>query len=180
MSFSLQHPDLSSALVAPASAWTTPFQSLLIAIDTRKFDKRQEPPKGNSKATKRRKTTKKAEARSEPRSKDDLLETLEPTDQHAIENFISSLNLPGTSNKRKSTQTHSRSKSTTCIEVLESLHSSSLLDIIFEQLILAPEKTYKGYQVWCKSDYRLTRLAPGVFHVPFLKVWSRNDISCTF
>ncbi|KAI1068405.1 hypothetical protein LB507_004606 [Fusarium sp. FIESC RH6] len=150
MSFSLQHPDLSSALVAPASAWTTPFQSLLIAIDTRKFDKRQEPPKGNSKATKRRKTTKKAEARSEPRSKDDLLETLEPTDQHAIENFISSLNLPGTSNKRKSTQTHSR-------------------NIIFEQLILAPEKTYKGYQVWCKSDYRLTRLAPGVFHVPFLK-----------
>ncbi|RFN53221.1 hypothetical protein FIE12Z_2569 [Fusarium flagelliforme] len=169
MSFSLQHPDLSSALVAPASAWTTPFRSLLIAIDIRKSDKRQEPPKRNSKATKRQKTTKKAEERSEPRSEDNLLETLEPTDQHAIETFISSLNLPETSNKRKSTQTHGRSQSTACIEALKSLHSSSLLDIIFEQLILAPEKTYKGYQVWCKSDYCLTRLAPGVFHVPFLK-----------
>jgi hypothetical protein len=171
MSFSLQHPDLSSALVAPASAWTTPFRSLLISIDIRKSDKRQEPRKRNSKATKRQKTTKKAEERSEPRSEDNLLETLEPTDQHAIETFISSLNLPETSNKRKSTQTHGRSQSPACIEVLKSLHSSSLLDIIFEQLILAPEKTYKGYQVWCKSDYCLTRLAPGVFHVPFLKVW---------
>ncbi|KAM0423687.1 hypothetical protein ACHAPD_002165 [Fusarium lateritium] len=61
-------------------------------------------------------------------------------------------------------------KRAACIEVLEDLHSSPLLDILLEQLTLATEKTYKGCQVWgCGSDYCLTKLAPGVFHVPFLK-----------
>lgn len=106
-----------------------------------------------------------------PCAESDLMKTLEPTDQDAIETFISSLNFPLDHNKRKFIQAHSRGKSIDSDEVLKSLHDSSLLDILFEQLFLAPEKTYKSYQVWgCGSDYCLTKLAPGVFHVPYLKV----------
>ncbi|KAG8674705.1 hypothetical protein FPOAC2_00738 [Fusarium poae] len=169
LSFSIQHPDLSSALVAPASAWTTPFQSLLITIDVCRLDKRQRPSEKASRARKRQKRTRKAGERAALPS-GDLLESLESTDQDAIETFISSLNIPPNCDKIKLAEANSRTESATCAEVLEDLHSSALVDILLEQLTLATEKTYKGCQVWgCGPDYCLTKLAPGVFHVPFLK-----------
>ncbi|CEI64320.1 hypothetical protein FVEN_g11059 [Fusarium venenatum] len=167
--FSIQHPDLSSALVTPASAWTTPFRSLLITINVCRLDERQEPLRKALRARKRQKRARKAEERATSPS-GGLLESLESTDQDAIETFISSLNFPSNCDQKKLTQTNSKMKRAACIEVLEDLHSSPLLDILLEQLTLATEKTYKGCQVWgCGSDYCLTKLAPGVFHVPFLK-----------
>ncbi|SPJ75037.1 uncharacterized protein FTOL_04768 [Fusarium torulosum] len=168
--FSLQHPDLSSVLVAPSSAWTTPFRTLLVAIDVCKLVKRQEPPGESTRTSKRRKNTSKPAGKVEPRSESDLLETLEPVDQQAIENFISSLNFPLNEGLGNSPQAPVRSESATCTEVLEILRSSSLIDILFEQFILGPEKTYRGYHVWgCEPKYRLVNLAPGVFHMPYLK-----------
>lgn len=102
----------------------------------------------------------------------DLLESLEPTDQDAIDAFMSSLNYPSNCDKRKLAGSNSRMESATYAELLEDLHSLSLLDILLEQLTLATEKTYKGCQVWgCGPDYCLAKLTPGVFHVPFLKVY---------
>ncbi|RGP70663.1 hypothetical protein FSPOR_3964 [Fusarium sporotrichioides] len=170
LSFSIQHPDLSSALVAPASAWTTPFRSLLIVLDVRRLDEQQGPPKKAPRTRKRQKRMSDVGERAGPRLENDLLRSLEPTDQDSIETFIFSLNFPSNCDRRKLAQANGRMESATCVEVLEDLHSLSVLDILLEQLILATEKTYKGYQVWgCGSNYCLTKLAPGVFHVPFLK-----------
>ncbi|KAM0192632.1 hypothetical protein ACHAPI_008216 [Fusarium lateritium] len=106
----------------------------------------------------------------EPRSENDLLETLGPDDQQAIESFISSLNFPPNKNRGDPPQASVRSESATCTEVLEILRSSSLIDIVFEQLILGPEKTYRGYPVLdCEPKYSLVNLAPGVFHMPYLQ-----------
>ncbi|KAF4455984.1 hypothetical protein F53441_1797 [Fusarium austroafricanum] len=92
LSFSLQHPDLSSALIAPASAWTTPFRALLLPIDIRKLAKRRESPEKSTKTAKRQKKSHRSKKIEESRPGRDLLETLEPADQQAIEKFVSSLN----------------------------------------------------------------------------------------
>ncbi|KAF5027556.1 hypothetical protein F66182_298 [Fusarium sp. NRRL 66182] len=171
LSFSLQHPDLSSALVAPVSAWTTPFRTLLLAIDVNKLTKRQEAPTKSTGTRKRQKRASKPRATARPRSEERcLLETLEPADQQAIETFISSLNCPLNSNQSDTLRIQSKNDVAPRVELLEELHSSSAIEILIEQLTLAPEKKYRGYHVWGGgSKYCLAKLAPGVFHTPYLK-----------
>ncbi|KAJ4315144.1 hypothetical protein N0V84_008532 [Fusarium piperis] len=169
LSFSVQHPDLTSALAAPHTARISPFRTLLLPIsistptDSHDLDK---------KPSKRRKSASKLKGRGcqETIEEDDLLATLEVDDQQAIENFMSSLNFPPNKNKRKeNTACRDRDGEVACLKVLETLRSVSLVEILLEQLTLAPEKKYRGYQVWGgSSTHCLTRLAPGVFHMPYL------------
>ncbi|KAI8688698.1 hypothetical protein NCS55_00124100 [Fusarium keratoplasticum] len=169
LSFSVQHPDLTSALVAPRTARTSPFRTLILPIsistptDSHDLDK---------KPRKRRRNTGKLKWRDcqETTEENDLLATLEVDDQRAIENFMSSLNFPPNKNKRKKhTTCRDRDDELACLKVLETLRSLSLVEILLEQLMLAPEKKYRGYQVWGgSSTHCLTNLAPGVFHIPYL------------
>lgn len=113
----------------------------------------------------------------ETAEEDDLLGTLEVDDQRAIENFMSNLNFPQSKNKRKKhAACRDRDGEADCLKVLETLRSLSLVEILLEQLMLAPEKKYRGYQVWGgSSTHCLTRLAPGVFHMPYLSVSSTRS-----
>ncbi|RSL71659.1 hypothetical protein CEP53_001409 [Fusarium sp. AF-6] len=169
LSFSIQHPDLTSALVAPQTARTSPFRTLILPIsistpaDSHDLD--------NKPSKRRRKTGKlKGKGCQETTEENNLLATLEVDDQRAIENFMSSLNFPQNKNKRKRHITCRESDDeAACLKVLETLRSLSLVDILLEQLMLAPEKKYRGYQVWGgSSTHCLTKLAPGVFHMPYL------------
>ncbi|RKK90533.1 hypothetical protein BFJ71_g11552 [Fusarium oxysporum] len=172
LSFSLQHPNLSSALVAPVSACTTAFRNLMLSIDVRNVSQEEERPRKCLKTSKRRKKRDKPKERVEGRMESNLLDTLELIDQQAIDSFMSSLNSPCEKGSGNASQTLPREDTITDIKVLKDLQSSSLIEILFEQLMLAPERTYRGYQVWgCGLSYCLTKLAPGVFHMPYLKVW---------
>ncbi|KAF4441263.1 hypothetical protein FACUT_2765 [Fusarium acutatum] len=164
LSFSLQHPDLSSALVAPVSAYTTAFRKLMLSIDVRNVSQEEEHPR------KRLKTSKRRKKRAEDCIESNLLGTLDLVDQQAIDSFMFSLNSPCEEGSGNASQTLSREDTIKDIKVLKDLHSSSLIEILFEQLMLAPERSYRGYQVWgCGLCYCLTKLAPGVFHMPYLK-----------
>ncbi|RSL48923.1 hypothetical protein CEP54_012671 [Fusarium duplospermum] len=169
LSFSIQHPDLTSALVAPQAARTSPFRTLILPIS---ISTPTDSPDLDKKPSKRRRKTSKLKGRGrqENTEENDLLATLEVDDQRAIENFMSSLNFPPNKNKRqKHTACRDRDDETSCLKVLETLRSLSLVEILLEQLMLAPEKKYRGYQVWGgSSTHCLTTLAPGVFHIPYL------------
>jgi hypothetical protein len=91
---------------------------------------------------------------------------------------MSSLNFPPNKNKRKKhTPCRDRDDEAACLKVLETLQSLSLVDILLEQLMLAVEKKYRGYQVWGRSStHCLTNLAPGVFHMPYLSVSSTRSV----
>ncbi|KAI8719237.1 hypothetical protein NCS52_00704200 [Fusarium sp. LHS14.1] len=169
LSFSVQHPDLTSALVAPQTARTSPFRTLILPIS---ISTPADSHDADEKPRKRRRNTGKLKGRGcqETTEENDLLATLEVNDQRAIDNFMSSLNFPPNNNKRKKpTPCRDRDDEAACLKVLETLQSLSLVDILLEQLMLAPEKKYRGYQVWGSSSaHCLTNLAPGVFHMPYL------------
>ncbi|KAG5753637.1 hypothetical protein H9Q72_003339 [Fusarium xylarioides] len=173
LSFSLQHPDLSSALVAPVSAYTTAFRKLTLSIDVRNISQEEEHSRKCLKTSKRHKKRGKQKKRVEGCIESNLLGTLDLIDQQAIDSFMFSLNSPCEEGSGNTSQTLSQEHTIKDIKVLKDLQSSSLIEILFEQLMLAPERSYRGYQVWgCGLRYCLTKLAPGVFHMSYLKVWA--------
>lgn len=132
----------------------------------------EERPRKCLRTSKRRKKRVKSKERVEGFIESNLLNTLELTDQQAIDSFMLSLNSLGEEGSVNASQSLPREDTIQDIKVLEDLQSSSLVEILFEQLMLAPERSYRGYQVWgCGLSYCLTKLAPGVFHMPYLKVW---------
>ncbi|KAF5629330.1 hypothetical protein F52700_7651 [Fusarium sp. NRRL 52700] len=176
LSFSLQHPDLSSALVAPVSAYTTAFRKLTLSFDVRNVSQEEEEqPRKRLKTSKRRKKKGKPKDRVKDYIESNLLSTLELADQQAIDSFMFSLNSPCKEESGNASQTLSRENTIEEIQVLKNLQSSSVMEILFEQLMLAPERSYRGYQVWgCGLSYCLTKLAPGVFNIPYLKTYWRE------
>ncbi|KAF5685367.1 hypothetical protein FCIRC_3493 [Fusarium circinatum] len=178
LSFSLQHPDLSSALVAPISAYTTAFRKLTLSIDVRNVSQEEERPRKCLKTSKRRKKRCNPKDRVKSCTESNLLSTLELADQQAIDSFMFSLNSPCEEGSGNASQTLPREDTIKDVEVLKDLQSSSLIEILIEQLMLAPERSYRGYQVWgCGLSYCLTKLAPGVFHMPYLKsIWDRAEL----
>lgn len=90
---------------------------------------------------------------------------------------MSSLNFPPNNKRKNHTTCRDRDDKLACLKVLETLQSLSLVEILLEQLMLAPEKKNKGYQVWGgSSTHCLTNLAPGVFHMPYLSVSSTISV----
>ncbi|KAF4984626.1 hypothetical protein FZEAL_202 [Fusarium zealandicum] len=173
LSFSIQHPDLTSALVAPVAARTAPFRSLILAINIAEPVKTSDSPdQDHTRPNKRRRNTDvpKRKSRTEAVERNDLLATLEVGDQQAIESFITSLNIQAKDQRRERTpQRRESDDMATCIRMLENLQSSSIMDILLEQLMFAPKKKYRGHRILGDfSAYCMTKTAPGVFHMPYL------------
>ncbi|KAK7429249.1 hypothetical protein QQZ08_004259 [Neonectria magnoliae] len=177
MSFSIQHPDLASALAPPTGAAIAQFRSLVLSINVVEIEAKPQRPSGDSRQnqTKKRKRPhqKKEENTSGPVEQENMSAVLELDDMWAVENFISSLNFPSQGiGTHQSIQSHGTDPKLVDEEVLNNVNNSALVAVMFEQLILAPAKKYKGIQIIGSLSSRcLTRLAPGVFHIPYLKVW---------
>ncbi|KAM5355597.1 hypothetical protein ACJ41O_002243 [Fusarium nematophilum] len=175
ISFSIEHPNLKSALAAPAAARSAAFQTLILAANISKPGQkngRPEQDQDHKRASKRRKKPDKLKAKEQAQDihRHDLLATLALDDQQAVESFMSSLNFPVTGHrKRASPQKGRRDDKAFREEAFKKLCSSSMMGILLEQLLLAPEKTYRGYEVATCAAYCLTSIMPGVFHMPYLK-----------
>jgi hypothetical protein len=145
----------------------------MLSIDVRNVSQEEEHPRKCLKTIKRREKRVKKKNKVGGRIESNLLGTLDLVDQQAIDNFMFSLNSPCEERSVNTSQTLSREDAINDINALKGLQSSSLIEILFEQLMLAPERSYRGYRVWgCGVSYCLTKLAPGVFHMPYLKVWA--------
>jgi hypothetical protein len=155
MSFSIQHPDLSSALVTPKDAFTAEFQSVTCCIDF-------SPTKPSLK-------------RKRVKETNECIEIQEPSgipldDQRAIAPLIQGWNLISSrQNIHRDTQGLPPSDKLWKIESLEQLRK--LLEIALEITVLGSGKQHKGIATNnCTRTGCLMRLAPAVFNVPYLKV----------
>lgn len=96
---------------------------------------------------------------------------LDVNDRMAVERYMDSLNLTLCDDLSQPSTTpavHTLSIK----DVMGKLLNSGFVDMVFEQLALAPRKKYKDTKMSGDlSAACLTALAPGVFHMPYLKVW---------
>ncbi|CAM1504136.1 Fc.00g017270.m01.CDS01 [Cosmosporella sp. VM-42] len=161
MCFSIQHPDLMSAMVAPTGALTARFRALKMSINVSKpSDER--PGAGRQKRGKKRKKTANSEDSGErrPLEGDDIFPSIDPDDLQAIEHYMLSFNIPS---------------GLTIEDVLGNISSSNVFEVLLEQVMLRPNRRFKGLQVFgCPASQCLTQLAPAVFHIPYLKTISER------
>ncbi|KAL7799718.1 hypothetical protein V8C37DRAFT_365222 [Trichoderma ceciliae] len=175
--FSIQHPDLSSALVTPRDAFTAEFQAVTCHVNLSPV---QDAPLVSKRSLKRkRERVKQIDRCIENQQLGDLalededIISLTPDDRRAIDAFIQSLNMAPTQHGRhKSAQRACRSDGIQeKIEFSERLRQ--LFDVALEMLVLGSGKQYKGITaIECTRAECLTRLAPAVFYMPYLKTIS--------
>lgn len=175
MSFFIQHPDLRSALVAPKGSLVAQFRALILLINT--FESIKEDTltetAGKSLGKKRKRRAKQSKpSLLKVAGSDNIYSILDSEDQLAVETFVSSLNIPPEYNME---QVHGPVKEDslrmTREAILGKICTSTLFGALFEQLILRPNKGYRGFEVSTNHPtHSLAQLAPGVFHMPYLKV----------
>ncbi|KAL7933486.1 hypothetical protein V8C35DRAFT_56396 [Trichoderma chlorosporum] len=172
--FSIQHPDLSSALITRKDAFIAEFESVSCHINI--SPKKREP--SVKKHSSKRKLTETSEC-TMARQPDDVLTDdehlvhLSLDDQRVIDAFIQSLNMmPAQEGRGNSPPRSSQSDS-----IGERLEFSERLKQLFEValgiFVLGSRKKHKGIAaVDCTHAECLTQLAPGVFDMPYLKTIS--------
>lgn len=175
ISFSIQHPDLSSTLITQRDAFVAEFESVNCHIDL-------SPNKGEKclgKRSLKRKRTKQANECVEiPQSDDvfvddDHLIDLTPDDQRAIDAFIQSLNMIPTQQGRSESTPRSGPSCLTSGKLEFSESFKHLFEVALEILVLGSRKQYKGINTTNRAHAEsLIRLAPAVFNRPYLKVTS--------
>ncbi|KAL7969787.1 hypothetical protein HDV63DRAFT_43864 [Trichoderma sp. SZMC 28014] len=140
MTFSLQHPDLSSALVTPKDAPTAIFESVICYIDI---------------------------SPAEPSLKRKRTKVTEDPDNTCLDGRRILENFSQKAYRKTRKSSHgAKSPKTESIKQL-----GQLLDIALELMVLGSRKQYKGIATtsytWTEC---LTRLAPAVFSVQYLKI----------
>lgn len=180
ISFSIQHPDLSSTLITQRDAFAAEFESVNCHIDL--SPKKEEKSLGNRSL--KRKRAKQANECVEIQRSDDVfvddeyLLDLTPDDQRAIDAFIQSLNMvPAQQGRSESTPKSDRSCSNSGkLEFSESFRQ--LFEVALEILVLGSRKQYKGINTVNGTHAEcLIRLAPAVFNRLYLKVISSSSWS---
>lgn len=177
VSFSIQHPDLSSTLATQKDAFTAEFESVTCYIN---FSPIQDAPSVEKRSLKRKRAHPPdqcidTQQLNDGSPDDEHLVCLAPDDQRAIDAFIRSLNMtPAQQERDESTRKPSRSDLTN--EKFEfSERFKQLFEVALEILVLGLRKQYKGIAtIDCTRAECLTRLAPAVFYMPYLKVTFSN------
>lgn len=175
MAFSIQHPDLTSALVAPANALTARFLGVSCSINISSPRKDVAPPEPVveklGRPCKKRKVHE--EMASKGASEDgDIYDGLTTENHQAIDDFLSSLNLQlvdgnQLGGRAERHQQHTRGAE----EILASPTIPDLLQTALKMLVLGGSGTHKGISVLeGKSFQGLKELVPAVFHFPYLEV----------
>ncbi|KYK61263.1 hypothetical protein DCS_02405 [Drechmeria coniospora] len=163
--FSMQHNDLSSALVAPSGALTAEFRSLQCSINV---SARNHQSNGDHRERKKRKVAcqdAKAEGKHfdmASEEDDSFFQALAPSDRQAIDNFCLIMNF---NHDDKKDAIHSalfrRGPSPNNVQIL--VHAS------LSMLVSGHKGQHRGVTVLESNPHcSLISLAPGVFHVPYL------------
>lgn len=177
ISFSIQHPDLNSALLPPSAALVAHFRALKLSINISEVGNQIVTEEGPSKRGRRKKKKTRVNERdkTEATGDDDFFSSLDFDDRQAIDVFMSSLNLPSHGSQIGSAQS-ARHSGISIGDILGTISSLHLIDILLHRLLLGSKKRHRGLQITGSSaSHCLTKLAPAVFHVPYLKV--RNQSS---
>ncbi|KAF4581962.1 RasGEF protein [Ophiocordyceps camponoti-floridani] len=178
MIFSLQHPDLSSGLVAPKGVASADFRAWLCRIDVCFEDSshasKSRSNKGSSSRRKQKRCSSpspmvgghkrlKAGHVSPPSSlpeDDGLYRCLAPTDRQAVDDFVLSMGF----GPEKLQQGRG------AMRLTMSADARDAVQVAIKTVVCGQRQSSKGVAI-VKSDpsHCLTSLAPAVFHIPYLK-----------
>lgn len=171
MSFSIQHPDLSSALVAPVDASTARFRAVSCSVNISTPPKVLAPLKPVTKPRKRARKTVAVEKVPDDRAvaeDDELFQCLTAADRQAIDDFVARVKCEADGGNTVRGQ---QGRTKTVQEILGSDNMRNVLHALLGMLVFEPGRTYKGVKVLESTPSQtLTELMPAVFHIPYLKV----------
>ncbi|XP_044724456.1 uncharacterized protein HRG_02352 [Hirsutella rhossiliensis] len=176
MIFSIQHPDLSSALIAPQGALSADFRSSSCRIDI-STTRASRASKGRRR---KRQRTEDGLARTETLpsvtapDEGDFYHGLTYADRKAVEAFVLSMDFEASSQQDKQ---RAEQEDTNSARLVESLIGSSrardLVQVAIRVLVCGQKGQHKEFMILRSSPlHSLATLAPAVFHVPYLKTVS--------
>lgn len=168
--FSIQHPDLSSALAPPEEALAADFKEVQCAINIQCVGDGED----GGKTPKKRKVKKeKSKPGSDhPRVGDqeralverELYDSLNPEDRRMIDDFLEGFDFAQLGNRRRK-----RPRGSFPVGHIED--ARALIEGAVEIALLGGSKRVNGIKALEGADIQgLTQLLPGVFHMPHLKV----------
>jgi hypothetical protein len=169
-SFTIEHPDLSSAMAAPGNALTAEFRAVTCALDvsTRvtEYQLVEDKPKGHP----RKSQKKKKQAFTLGLDDDEDCCNLGLDDRMAIDRFISSFD-GIREGSPKSAVGLKRKRVEKVTPVTDIISARGLFEAAVEILLFGGTRRCIGFKVLeGESLTGLVHLAPGVFHIPYLTV----------
>lgn len=182
ISWSIQHPDLTSVLAPPEQAKVAEFREVRCVVKLKHSDSDQQ----SAKRAKRRKI-KEEEVESKEHNfqeigsesngfiQEQFYDSLDPVDQRMIDEFLKRSRSPTLIENRAEfgkRKTHAAARNDPPLEGFRGLLEGTL-----EVVLFGSSKRMKGIKALYDTEVQgLTHLLPGVFHMPHLKV---SDSSLT-
>lgn len=183
ISFTIQHPDLESSLLAPVDALTVEFKAVSCSIA---LSEASDSPTSDQRSRKRQKHDQRKSRPSKGRRKrnpaaDEYYDCLTTEDQKAVDDFIMDLN-PNQVEVSKDEQIEARrstsAKSSKPINLSDDLRS--LLEISLKIMVTGNYRRCNNLSV-CHSvpTQALILLIPTVFYIPYVKVHAMLPLDST-
>lgn len=163
ITYSIQHPDLSSALTPPDAASVAVFRSVLYSIDLLTRQRRGNRTELCNEVI----STRRAYVNDENKEYNDL----SPADRKAVDDFMGRMKTNFESNA-SSNVPEKRRRVDTVTDAPFSPHVNTLLSTWLESVFMGQSRRYSKTVTFTESISAapLSRLAPGVFDVPYLRV----------
>lgn len=171
--FSIQHPDLSSALV-PDTTTVARFHSVSYSIDLAQVQKKGHPAKRTAKVAKMPKRTTLATSQTEnvPIGGGDAdYNRLTLDDQRAVDEFIANMKLDVDVTEGSRRAKRRRSQHSIVTEILDAAYIKDIVEACLENIMVGIRRCPKNLKLTDRSPGKaLAELVPGVFNIPYLKV----------
>ncbi|KAF4510897.1 hypothetical protein G6O67_002745 [Ophiocordyceps sinensis] len=176
MIFSVQHPDLSSALIAPQGTLSADFRSSSWRIDI----STKRAPRASRDGRRKRQRMEQGLVRAEtpstvpPSDGDDFYHCLTSADRRAVEDFVLSMDFGASSPQERQGAGHEEVNSARLVESLTGSDTvRDFVQLAIRMLVCGQKGQQKGFTILQSSPlHSLTNLAPAVFHIPYLKAVS--------
>lgn len=173
MIFSVQHPDLSSALIAPQGTLSADFRSSSWRIDI----STKRAPRASRDGRRKRQRMEQGLARAEtpstvpPSDGDDFYHCLTSADRRAVEDFVLSMDFGANPPQERQGAGHEEVNSARLVESLTGSDTvRDFVQLAIRMLVCGQKGQQKGFTILQSSPlHSLTNLAPAVFHIPYLK-----------
>ena len=164
ISFSVEHPDLSSTTAPPRNALAAEFQAVTCSIDISTIGDIAASGRTPAKTGRQSSTMNSAHVAVQD---EDFYQFLSVADQRAVSDFMSELN----ARPRTKRNGFPSPPGQTNEQTLDSSYLKPMIQAAIELLVLGGGRTFSGISVVeSTSSQGLIQLLPAVFHVPYLKV----------
>ncbi|QUC21070.1 uncharacterized protein UV8b_05313 [Ustilaginoidea virens] len=170
ISLSIQHPDLSSALTAPETAAVAAFRSVSYSIELSADCRAHCPKRDRARPTRKIEHLALEDRIAVEEFTQNMREQLVPADRQAVDEFMRSINFDPRSKPCCRTSNQPQRECLTTCDVLFTTSVKGLIDSCLNNILLGTRRHPQNLRVINSKHFvPLSRLAPGVFNMTYLK-----------